>query len=389
MKKIMLISMAIILLFYPVNKCILVLAETSDDLSQTVNNEVESIDTSDLENSLNTYFAKDLYILNFDIKKTVTDIINGEFNINYKNTFDFVTKIISSQIKNILPIFITIIAFSIIISLSKELNFSKNNDIKSIINIASTSIVFIICIVQMSELIDLSKNTLNGISSVMRSLFPILLTIMTALGSSKSVSFFSPVIAFLSNTIVNIITNFMFPIVILCLVLVLCSNLSKTLKLGKMYKFFNDFYKWIIGAIFTIFVAFISLQGISVSTFDSIGIRTAKFTIKSLIPYAGGFITDSFNVITASGILIKNAFGIVGVFILFASAIFTIISLLCFRFGLKITSGLIEPICDNKLPDFLSDLSEIITMLVTVIIICSVMYILIIGVIMATANNLG
>lgn len=376
------------LLSINLNSKIYVLADSQNqDLTQSVENQLENLDLSSLENIINTYNKEFAFIEN-DLKSTLKNIINGEISFDYKNIFNFIFSLLTNNIKNFLPIFVSIIGIGILLSLLKEFNLTKREDISNIINLAFSGFIIIICVVYISKFITLTKETLIGINNQMFSIFPILFTIMTAIGSSKSVTFFQPVIAFVCNFIVKFVINFLLPIVILSLVFTICSNLSSNLKLNKLNNFLLNFFKWCLGLTLTIFMSFVSIQSLTVSTFDSISISAAKFTMRSLIPFVGGFISDSFNIILGGSILIKNALGLTGLILIFSSLIVPIISILCFKFGLEITSGLLEPICDNFVSEFLVKMSKLLTILISIIIVCGIMYLIITATIMSTANVL-
>lgn len=387
MKKILLLIL--IFLMLPTNYSnYIVFANPETNFNQTLQEQLDNLNTDSLEQILEVYGNKELSLLGEDLKKFLNQTITGENIIDYKNIFKFIIISLTNQLKDNLPLFSTIIAVGILISLVKEFNLNKREDISSIINISFIGIVTVICIVQVSNFIFTTKENLLGINNQMQAIFPILLTTMTALGSSKSVSFFQPVLAILCNFIINFMINFLLPIIILSLVLSICSNISNNLKLNKLNDFLINFFKWSLGIIFTLFIAFVTIQGISVSTFDSISIRTAKFTIRSFIPLVGGFLSDTFNIIMASSILIKNAIGLTGLLILFSSLIVPIISMLCFKLGLELTSGLLEPVCDTKLCDLLIKLSKILTFLISIIVICALMFLIMVTIIMSTSNVL-
>ena len=203
------------LLSINLNSKIYVLADSQNqDLTQSVENQLENLDLSSLENIINTYNKEFAFIEN-DLKSTLKNIINGEISFDYKNIFNFIFSLLTNNIKNFLPIFVSIIGIGILLSLLKEFNLTKREDISNIINLAFSGFIIIICVVYISKFITLTKETLIGINNQMFSIFPILFTIMTAIGSSKSVTFFQPVIAFVCNFIVKFVINFLLPIVIL------------------------------------------------------------------------------------------------------------------------------------------------------------------------------
>ena len=103
----------------------------------------------------------------------------------------------------------------------------------------------------------------------------------------------------------------------------------------------------------------------------------------------GGYISDGMNIIVAGSTIIKNALGITGIIILFSSLLTPTITMLVYKFCLELTSALIEPVCEVNLTNFLSKLSSILTLLISVLVVCSMMYLILIAMIMSTSNMVG
>ena len=150
----------------------------------------------------------------------------------------------------------------------------------------------------------------------------------------------------------------MLPIFIFSVVFSIVSNLSNTVKLDKFTSFFNSSYKWLTGLIFTVFTAFISVQGITAGSIDGISIRTAKFAIKSYVPILGSYLSDGMGIILASSNLIKNAVGATGLFLLLATIISPLIELILFMLILKLVAGIIEPLGNKQIANFISSLQD-------------------------------
>jgi stage III sporulation protein AE len=140
-----------------------------------------------------------------------------------------------------------------------------------------------------------------------------------------------------------------------------------------------------VGLIFTLFFAVFSIQGIAAGSFDSIGIRTTKYTIKSYIPIMGGYLSDGMDLIMASSILIKNAVGLVGILLIITTILSPLLELVIFSLLLKLVSAILQPM-GSKVSSFLGATSKSITMLSSSIIAISFMYLISVGLIMTTSN---
>ena len=220
----------------------------------------------------------------------------------------------------------------------------------------------------------------------MEVVFPLLLTIMTAIGGTMSVSIYQPAVALLSSAIMHIFTSVLMPIFIFSIVFTIISNLTSTVKLEKFTKFFQSTFKWIIGGIFTVFMAFLSIQGITASTYDGVSIRTAKYAIRSYVPILGGYLSEGFDVIMASSVLIKNAIGASGLLLMFSSIISPIVKIVVFILVLKLAAAILEPLTDVRISDFIYSVSKSLSMLIVMILGVAFMYLITVGLIMCTAN---
>ena len=215
-----------------------------------------------------------------------------------------------------------------------------------------------------------------------------MLTLLTAIGGVSSAGIYKPVVAVLTQGVSFIFSKLLFPIFILSFVFLVVGNLSKNVKLNRFNEFLSSVFKWVVGFVFTMFGAFLTIQGISAGKFDGISIKATKFAVKSYIPLIGGYISDGFDLILYSSVIIKNAVGVVGLFLIFASILGPIIQILMFKLGLQLVSAILEPVGDGRIGNFTSGCSKILVYPIVLILAVSFMYLLSVGLIMTTANIL-
>ena len=66
-----------------------------------------------------------------------------------------------------------------------------------------------------------------------------------------------------------------------------------------------------------------------------------------------------------------------------------IISIVIFMLSLKFMAGIIEPIGDKKIANFMSEISKSLSMLIALLVAVSFMYVIMTGLIMCSANLVG
>ena len=88
----------------------------------------------------------------------------------------------------------------------------------------------------------------------------------------------------------------------------------------------------------------------------------------------------------ASSTLIKNAVGGAGLFLLLASILSPLLDLIIFILALKLIAGLLEPLGNKQIANFVSSLAKSMVLLVALIIALSFAYFIMLGLVMCTAN---
>lgn len=364
------------------------LNQMSEDLEQNIDNLIGDIDFSEIELIVQDFDKNQTKMFSLsNVKDKVKGIINGENAVDYTTMLEAVFQIVLQMIVEYVPMFALIVGIGIISSLLGQIKskFAEKST-ADIVHFVCFCLIIVVLGASVKRLLSSTTATLENMGNTINVLFPIILTLMTGIGAVSSVGVFQPVLAVMSNLISIVVLKVIVPIFIFSFALNIIGNLSNNIKLDKFSSFFNSLFKWLVGITFTIFFAVISIQGITAGSFDSVSLRTAKFTISSYVPVMGGYLSQGMDLILASGVLIKNSVGLVGILIIISSIISPILEIVVFSLMLKAVSAILQPLNNNRITNFLHQTSKTITMLSTCIIIVGFMYFLSMGLCVATAN---
>ena len=363
-------------------------SEIEDIIEDSIGSQLGDLDFSELEDALNSLTGEGKEIFGNDsFLDKIKQIISGEFTENGNSIWTSILNLFFEDVLSFLPILSLVIAIAVTFSLvNASRPSSKNKSIGDVIHFVCFGAIIVVLVGYSVNMLTLTSDTLQNIKAQMDVAFPILLTVLTAIGGVTSVSVYQPAVAVLSGTIINIFTNILMPIFIFKLVFSIVGNLSNNVKLDKFASFFSSLFKWIVGGVFTVFSAFLAIQGITAGSVDGISFRTAKYAIKNSIPLVGSYLSDGLNLIVASSVLIKNAVGAAGLVLLFATIIVPVLNLVVFMLSLKLVAAVLEPITDSRISNFISMLAKSISLLIVLILGCAFMYLLMTGMIMLSAN---
>lgn len=393
MKKFIIFLSICIIGMFNIQPTIYVKADSGENveikINQSISDQLDNLDLSNLEDCLND--LTQFYNLDntTSIKDVIKQISSGNYFSSYSSIFDSLINLVFNGVKKLLPLMFLIVGIAVVGSILNTLKSSKSGaGVNDLIHFVCYASVVLLLSSSITGVIKNTGSVLNIMNSHISIIFPIMLTLLTAVGGVASVGIYRPIIAILTSGIGTIYSKFLFPLFILSFIFLIISNLSKNVKLTKSNTFISNLFKTVIGFSVTLFTAFLTIQGISAGKYDGISIKATKFAVKSYIPIIGGFISDGFDLIMCSSVIIKNAIGVIGLLIIVGLIIQPIVQILLLRLVLQLISAILEPISDGKISDFCMGCSKILIYPLVLILAVSFMYLLSIALIMTTANIL-
>ncbi len=364
-------------------------SEVEQKVEQNVQLQLDKLDFSGAESVVGQLGIDEQELFGADsFFDKVERVLNGDFIQDTNGFLNAFFKLLFDKVLSLLPVLVSISVVAILCGLISQIKSGFVTDsTRQIVFFVSFSIIILLVITCVTNLLNQTSQTINLLKQQMNFAFPVLLTLMAGIGGVVSVKAYQPAVALLSGGIVEIVSNVILPMFIFSFVFSVVANLSKNVKLTKLTDFFKSSTTTILVVTFTLFTAFLSIQGLTAGSFDSISIRAAKFATKSYVPVLGGYLSDGFDLIMASSVLIKNSVGVAGLVLLVCTILSPIIQILSLSFGLKFVSAIIEPVTDEKITSFLYSVSKHLNMLIVAILAVSFMYFICIMLLIFTSNT--
>ena len=348
---------------------------------------MDVIDLSGLEEYFSTLNDGQKSLFGTSLDEYLRKIINGEFEFGYSSFFTYMLGALGISIAEILPVLISIIAVAVLISFIGGMKGSfASQSVDGIVNFAGIALVSAIVLLQIFSAIRDTSALVTTLKTQMEAVFPILFTLMTALGASGSIAIYQPAVAVLAFSVTELVSAIALPMLIITIVFSVVGNLSSSTKLGGMAKFFVSAAKWILYTSFFLFLTFLSVQGITAAVYDNISVRTAKFALSKYVPVIGGYLSEGFNVILAGTVLIKNAVGLTAVIIMFVSVVPVLLKVIVVSLSLKLAGAVTEPFEGGKICGLLNSVSSSVNLLVAVILGMVFLYFVFLILIIASGN---
>ena len=352
---------------------------------ETLNEQLENLDLSGLNKFFDEYCTDALGIFaNTSLIDKIKQIINGDFGADTGSILQGLANVFLSEIISFLPLISSIIAVAVLASILTQLK-SNDSSIGDIIHFVCFGAIVVIILSAVVKMINLTATALSLLSGQMELVFPLLLTMLTATGGTVSAAVYQPAVALLTTGVAKIFSTILLPLFVFSVVFTVISHISPSIKLSKTAGFCFTLFKWIIGIVFTIFMAFLAIKGITAGSIDTVSFKTARYSLSAYVPIVGGYLSEGLNLILASCHLIKNAIGTCGLLILFSSIIAPLVQLILFRLALKFMGAVLEPLSDSRISNFASGLGKVFVMPIAMILAVAFMYVVFVGLIMCTS----
>ena len=347
----------------------------SNELSQAVNDTLAQLDFGDLSD-LSVFGGASFWTV-------LGQILSGEYFKQHPDILGGIWGIFGSVVLAVLPMVVLVVAIAILCGF---LGTAKSGGVSRLVFFVAYAAVVLIVMGSVSDLIQMVGKTLNILKTQVDLVFPIILTLMAAGGASTSANLYQPAVAVLSSVMMQIFTYVVMPLFVVSLAFSVVSHLAPQTRLDKFVSFFNALFKWIVGICFTVFLSFLAIQGITAGSFDSISIRATKMTMSGYVPIVGSYMSQGFDLIMASAVLIKNAVGLSGVLLLLGVVLAPIVKIVVFSLALKLAAAVTQPIGDARISNFLTALNKSFGMLVACLLGVAFMYLIILALLIMTGN---
>ena len=335
-------------------------SEAIENIREELENEIDKNLSGIINSELENYFAEldngTLSVGN-SFRELIESVLSGENPLTPDTVLHAIAEAVTGSLSGILLTMITIVVLSLLGGLGESLEslssgFAKSGTSQLIYWSVYGGIVVTLGFA-INGVITSARETINGIASLINYTFPIFVTLLTALGGTSGVSVLAPVTLMINGAVSGIILSVVMPLFYATVVFTVVGNMSDNVRLGKLTKALKSVGGWILGITFGVITTVVAVQGIVGAGMDTIVLKSAKFALSSYIPILGGYLSEGFDLVLASCILIKNAFGLSVFVILLSIVIAPLVKILLLSLALKLVAGLIEPVSDSKISELL------------------------------------
>lgn len=361
--------------------------EAAKNIGQEVENRINELNLNEFEIFFQQLEDEYLKSMGASIKDIIKGIIDGKTKLDINTIFNSIVKMLLNSVMKMVPMMIMIIIIAILFGIFSGLSsgFAKAST-NQIIYIVCYGAIITILGYAVADIVISVKKTITAMDTLMGYAFPLLLTLTAALGGVGSAAVYQPLMTVMTTLMVKLINVFILPLFIASTVFGIVGNLSDSIKLEKLNKTTKSIAEWTLRIIFSLFVTFITAQGITGTAFDTVTIKSAKFALSSYVPILGGYLSEGFDLVLASCVVIKNALGLCSIILLFFIVLAPLVKIIALIFALRIASAIIEPVSDARISNLLYTTSKNLVTLVAIVAGFAFLFFIMVMLIIITCN---
>ena len=344
----------------------------AEALSEGVAEIVAGLDVSSLESAIG---ADDPFAATGGFTSTLLAIARGEMSLDFAQTLDLITAELLSHLRSSLWRLTRLIAPAMVWSILRRLTGRSSEAGKVVCQLW----VCVFLTQDLTEHIALCTQAVTRMSEGMQGLFPLLLTMMAAVGGSGASALMQPAIVASASAMTGLIREVTVPLATASAVLTMLCHLGDGLRLQRLAAFTQQCAAWTLGVCFTVFIGVLTTRAVTAAALDGVTLRTAKYAMSNFIPVVGGLFADTVDTLVGSGMLVQGALGVTGLILIASFAMAPLCQTLASAMLYRLAAALMQPVSDGPLCHCIHDFGRILMLLFIIQLCAAAMFLMLIA----------
>ncbi len=351
----------------------------AESLTEGIGQVIGTLDTSALEAALQ---QDDPFAATGGFTATLTALAKGQLTLDIQQVMDMLTGRFLSAVKASLWRLTRLVAPAMLFSVLKRLTGRTGETGKVVCQLC----VCVFLTQDLTEHIALARNSVARMSEGMQGLFPLLLTLMAAVGGTAGSALIQPAIVAAASAMTGLIREVTIPLATGAAILTMLCHLGDGIRVGRLAAFVQQCATWSLGVCFTVFIGVLSTRAVTAAALDGVTLRTAKYALSNLIPVVGGLFADTVDTLVGSGMLVQGALGVTGVMMIGAFALAPLCQTLAAGMMYRLAAAVMQPVSDGGLSGCIHDFGKVLMLLFVVQLCAAAMFLMLVAQVIAVSG---
>ncbi|MDI6813161.1 MAG: stage III sporulation protein AE [Desulfitobacteriaceae bacterium] len=321
----------------------------------------------------------------FSLSRIFEGLKSGTLDLDPGKVGRDILAFIGKEILKTAPLIGKLLVLAVLSALLQQLQGAFGGSVGKLSQMLSYLVLLSLAMASFQAVMDIAQGAVDQMIGLMQALFPVMLTLLLAMGNLATAALFRPMVLASLTFLATLLKTVILPLFFLGAVLRLFNQISEQFKVTKLAGLLEFMGKVSLGLVMTLFISLMTLQGVTGGVADGVALRTAKYSV-DMIPVVGKFFKDSVELLITSGLLLRNALGLIAFLALLIICLGPLVKILAMLFVFKISAALIEPLGESHLADSLQDMAKSLTYIFGAVASVGVMFFITIVVVVSTGN---
>ena len=214
---------------------------------------------------------------------------------------------------------------------------------------------------------DLASEAIETVLSFMQVALPVFSTAVAAVGQLASASTLVPAMLATLAFMMPVLQTCVLPMSRGMMLLSIVNSMHGEHALSGIVKFMRSAVQWILGLAMTVMIGILSVQGAAVMAFDTVSLKTARYTVATMLPVAGGMFAEMVGSLMTGAVLVKSALGTAGLIGIGVACFDPVLRMLLTGLSLQLSAALVQLMGEKKLSNVLTQMAQGVNTLLTVV----------------------
>ncbi len=230
------------------------------------------------------------------------------------------------------------------------------------------------------------SDVVGDLTDFVTKLSPVFAVLLVSGGAVSSASAFHPILSGAVYLMTVICDKVVIPLMYFSTALGVVGNITPRLKISRFTGIIRSVAKWILLSCLTVFSGITAIYGFSAPVFDAVALRSVKFAVGSFVPVVGGLLSETVETVLTGTKLMKNSVGVAGIITIIVICFVPVLKIFAIKIMLELCAGAVEPLADNRITEMLKDISASISLMISMVITVSMLFIICIGIILGATG---
>lgn len=241
-------------------------------------------------------------------------------------------------------------------------------------------------VVDLREHTALCSQTIGRLSGWMQALFPVMITLLAAVGGTASSAFYQPTVMAAAGSMTTLVEHVTMPLAVGVAVMTMVGGLSENLRVSRLCRLLRQAAGWTLGFGFTVFLGVMTVQGVGAAALDGVSIRTAKYAMDHFIPIVGGMFADTVDTLVGCALVVHHAVGALGLLLLLSALLAPMLRTVMTLFLYRACAAVLEPVEDGPLCRAIGGYADVFSLLFVIQLSVGAMFLLLVAQLLIVGN---